>query len=96
MSAFPELFWDNRTKNKIRERIQGLTDAQLIIRECNRTIKRAVLVNEWALAGLSQRRHLLMHLDDCIRLNDFELGYIHETMKKRGLRVWDEEFMKED
>jgi len=96
MTAIPELFWDHRTQNKIRDRISKMTDEQLVVRECNRTVKRSVLIKEWCLAGFSQRRHLLMHLDDCIRLVDFELDFIHTLMKKRGLRVWDEEFMKED
>lgn len=96
MAKIPEIFWDHKTQNRIRTRVLEMTDEQLIIRECNRTVKRSKLIKEWALAGFLQRRYLLMHLDDCIRLVEFELDIIHNLMKKRGLLVWDVEFMKEE
>ncbi|MCK9575323.1 MAG: hypothetical protein M0R51_05150 [Clostridia bacterium] len=88
--------YDYRTKNKICARIAAMPDDQLIIRECNRSVKRSTLIKDWGLAGSASKQHLLVHLDECIRLTEFELKIIHEVMHRRGLKVWDESFMQED
>ena len=72
-----------------------MSDDQLVVRECNRSIKRDNLIREWAQAGLLSRLHLLAHMDECIRLVEFELKIIHNLMHRRGIVVWDESFMRE-
>jgi len=88
--------YDCRTKKRIRATIEAMDDTQIIVRECNRSIKRDKLIREWALSGVAHRRHLIEHLDEHIKLVEYELKIIHKVMSKRGLSVWNENFMKED
>lgn len=88
--------YDCRTKKRIRATIEAMDDTQIIVRECSRSIKRDKLIREWSLSGVAHRRHLIAHLDEHIKLVEYELKIIHEVMSKRGLSVWNEDFMKED
>lgn len=90
-----QLKLDWKTKNKIRERVCKLNREQLVVRECNRSIKRDTLIKEWVIAGTQNRLQLRTHLDECIRLVEFELAVIHDIMRRRGIQVWDEHFMRE-
>jgi len=88
--------YDCRTKKRICATIEAMDDTQIIVRECSRSIKRDKLIREWSLSGVAHRRHLIEHLDEHIKLVEYELKIIHEVMSKRGLSVWNEDFMKED
>jgi hypothetical protein len=90
MKTKPDPHYDAYTKNKIKDRVCLMNEEELIDREYNRGIKRDVLIREWMEAGFMKRPDLREHLDECIRLVDFEIGMIHSVMKKRGIKTWDE------
>lgn len=90
MKKKQEPHYDAHTRNKIKDRVCLMNEEELINREYNRGIKRDVLIREWMEAGFMKRPDLQNHLDECIRLVEFELGMIHNTMKKKGIKTWDE------
>lgn len=83
--------YDNKTKNWLMSRVCKYNAEELIVADYNEAIKRNMLISEWAMAGIQGRNELRQHLDTCIRLVEFKIKLIHDTMRVRGIDVWLEE-----